>query len=342
MEPAEDNLPCPAGCTFSDCAATGITRKKLTHGWGYYDADDERITDRDEIDRLNAIGLPPAYRDAWFCTDRSGHIQAIGWDDKGRKQYRYHPDFREAQETAKYDRCAAFGHALPKLRAQVERDLAKRALSRERAVAAVVRLLDLGRVRVGNEGYARVNKSFGATTLRKRHARLSGTSLKLQYKAKSGKLRILTITDRSLASFVRKCQDLPGQHLFRWVDAEGETHPVTSGDVNAYIREAMGGDFTAKHFRTWGASVLAFTSLAEAEQDISLKTMLGPVVDALGNTPAIARKSYVHPLLIDLVKDGQTAFRETLRLPRSAKHLNRHERGLIALLEAQAKVAEAA
>lgn len=343
MEPAaDDELPCPAGCVFSDCDAPGITRRKLTRGWGYYDADGDRITDREEIDRLNAIGLPPAYRDAWFCSDPTGHIQAIGWDDKGRKQYRYHVDFREAQETAKYDRCAAFGHKLPKLRAQVERDLAKRALGRDRAVAAVVRLLDLGRVRVGNEGYARVNKSFGATTLRKRHAKLTGTSLKLQYRAKSGKMRVLTITDRSLASFVRKCQDLPGQHLFRWVDDAGETHPVTSSDVNAYIRAAMGDDFTAKHFRTWGASVLAFASLADAKEDISLKTMLGPVVDALGNTPAIARKSYVHPLLVMLVKDGQREFRETLRLPRSAKHLSRHERGLIALLEAHDDVAAAA
>ena len=343
MEPAEDDdLPCPAGCVFSDCEAPGITRKKLTRGWGYYDPDGDRITDRNEIDRLNSIGLPPAYRDAWFCPDPTGHIQAIGWDEKGRKQYRYHADFRAAQESAKYDRCASFGHKLPKLRAQVERDLAKRALSRDRAVAAVVRLLDLGRVRVGNEGYARVNKSFGATTLRKRHAKLSGTRLKLQYRAKSGKMRVLTITDRSLASFVRKCQDLPGQHLFRWVDAEGETHPVTSSDVNAYIRAAMGDDFTAKHFRTWGASVLAFATLADADQDISLKTMLGPVVDALGNTPAIARKSYVHPLLIDLVKDGQSAFRETLRLPRAAKHLSRHERGLIARLEAQDSIAAAA
>ncbi|MGN5374518.1 MAG: DNA topoisomerase [Sphingomonas hengshuiensis] len=343
MEPAaDDDLPCPAGCVFSDCDAPGITRRRLTRGWGYYGCDGDRITDRDEIDRLNRIGLPPAYRDAWFCPDPSGHIQAIGWDEKGRKQYRYHVDFREAQETAKYDRCAAFGHRLPKLRAQVERDLARRALSRERAVAAVVRLLDLGRVRIGNEGYARVNKSFGATTLRKRHAKLTGTRLKLQYRAKSGKVRVLTITDRSLASFVRKCQDLPGQHLFRWVDDAGETHPVTSGDVNAYIREAMGDDFTAKHFRTWGASVLAFTSLAEAKDDISLKTMLGPVVDALGNTPAIARKSYVHPLLVTLVKDGQGAFRETLRLPRSTRHLSRHERGLIALLEAQDSIATAA
>ncbi len=342
MEPAEADLPCPAGCVFSDCEMPGITRRKLTRGWGYYDADGDRITDREQIDRLNAVGLPPAYRDAWFCSDPSGHIQAIGWDEKGRKQYRYHPDFREARETAKYDRCAAFGHALPKLRAQVERDLAGRALTRERAVAAVVRLLDLGRVRVGNEGYARVNKSFGATTLRKRHAKLTGTSLKLQYRAKSGKMRILTITDRSLASFVRKCQDLPGQNLFRWVDDAGEAHPVTSTDVNAYIRDAMGDDFTAKHFRTWGASVLAFTTLADAKDDISLKTMLGPVVDALGNTPAIARKSYVHPLLIDLVKDGQTAFRKTLRLPRVAKHLSRHERGLIALLEAQAITVAAA
>ncbi|KQM28519.1 MULTISPECIES: DNA topoisomerase IB [unclassified Sphingomonas] len=342
IEPADDDIPCPAGCVFSDCDAPGITRKKLTRGWGYYDADGERITERAEIDRLNAIGLPPAYRDAWFCPDPIGHIQAIGWDEKGRKQYRYHVDFRAAQESAKYDRCAAFGHALPKLRAQVEQNLAKRTLSRDRAVAAVVRLLDLGRVRVGNEGYARVNKSFGATTLRKRHAKLAGTKLRLQYRAKSGKMRVLTITDRSLASFVRKCQDLPGQHLFRWVDESGETHPVTSSDVNAYIRAAMGGDFTAKHFRTWGASVLAFTTLAEADADITLKTMLGPVVDALGNTPAIARKSYVHPLLIDLVKDGQSAFRDTLRLPRTVKYLSRHERGLIALLEAQERLPAAA
>ncbi len=342
MEPSPVRSACPPLCVFSECDGPGITRRKLRNGWAYYEADGDRITDRDTIERLNAVGLPPAYRDAWFCPDAQGHIQAIGWDDKGRKQYRYHTAFREAQEAAKYDRCAAFGDALPRLRARVETDLAARAMTRDRAVAAVVRLLDLGRVRVGNEGYARDNKSFGATTLRKRHAELRGSKLKLQYRAKSGKQRVLTITDHSLARFVRKCQDLPGQHLFRWVDDAGDTHPVTSGDVNAYIRDAMGADFTAKHFRTWGASVLAFAALADATEDLSLKTMLAPVVDALGNTPAIARKSYVHPRLIDLVKDGQQAFRDGLRLPRSTRWLSRHERGLIAFLEADMPVAAAA
>lgn len=319
--------------TYCDDSEPGITRKKMRHGWGYFDAAGKRITDRDEIDRLNAIGLPPAYRDAWFCPDAAGHIQAVGWDEKGRKQYRYHTGFREAQEAAKYDRCAPFGAALPKLRARVEADLKKRGLGKDTAVAAIVRLLDLGHVRIGNEGYVKANKSFGATTLRKRHAALRGQTLKLQYKAKSGKLLTLTITDGSLSRFVKKCQDLPGQHLFRWLDSDGAPHPVTSSDVNAYIREAMGEYFTAKHFRTWSASVLAFEALATARHDISLKTMLAPVTQALGNTPAIARKSYVHPLLIDLVKDGQAAFRDGLTLPRRTPHLSRAERGLIALLE---------
>jgi len=302
--------------------------------------DGNRITDRDEIDRLNRIGLPPAYRDAWFCPDPNGHIQAIGWDEKGRKQYRYHVDFREARESAKYELCAPFGRALPKLRARVEEDLNRRGLGKETAVAAIVRLLDLGHVRIGNEDYVKANKSFGATTLRKRHAVLKGRTLKLQYKAKSGKLRILTITDNSLSRFVRKCQDLPGQHLFRWIDEGGEAHPVTSSDVNAYIREAMGEDYSAKHFRTWGASVLAFEALASADYDISLKTMLEPVTEALGNTPAIARKSYVHPALIALVKEGQAALR-SMPMPRATHYLSRAERGLIAFLQNGATIAPA-
>ena len=337
--------PCQAvQCRYSNCEEPGITRRMLRGHWAYFTTDGDRITDAAEIERLNAIGLPPAYRDAWFCPTGDGHIQAIGWDEKGRKQYRYHLSFREQQELAKYDRCAGFGEALPRLRARVEADLQQRSLSKARAVAAVVRLLDLGRIRVGNEGYARDNKSFGATTLRKRHAALRGSRLKLQFRAKSGKLRQLTLTDNSLAKFVKRVQDLPGQNLFRWVDDAGEAHPVTSGDVNDYIRDAMRGDFTAKHFRTWGASVLAFTALAEAKADISLKAMLEPVVDALGNTPAIARKSYVHPDLIALAKDGdQAGFRRDLRLPRTARHLSRHERGLIEFLQrAEAPLSEAA
>ena len=312
----------------------GITRRKVRNGWAYFAPDGARITDRDQINRLNAVGLPPAYRDAWYCPKPNGHIQAVGWDEKGRKQYRYHTGFREAQEAAKYEKCADFGHCLPKLRAQVEADLAARGLPKDRAIAAVVRLLDIGHLRVGNEAYAAANKSFGATTLRKRHGQVRGNTLTLRYKGKSGKERDVAITDKRLAATVRKMQDLDEQHLFAWVDDAGEAHPVTSSDVNDYIKRATGGDFTAKHFRTWGASVTAFEALARAEADLSLKTLLEPVVARLGNTPAIARKSYVHPALIALVKTGQGAFRRALRLPRSARYLSREERGLIAFLEA--------
>jgi DNA topoisomerase-1 len=316
---------------YVDDGLPGITRKKLRLGWGYYDAKGNRITDRDEIDRLNAIGMPPAYVDCWFCPSCDGHIQATGYDDKGRKQYRYHLDFRAAREAEKYDACAAFGRALPLLRARIESDLATRGLGKDRTIAAVVRLLDLGKVRVGNEHYARTNKSYGATTLRRRHADLSGRTLKLRYKAKSGKERTLAITDQLLLRFVRAVQDLPGQNLFQYVDADGAAHPVTSSDVNAYISEAMGGPFTAKHFRTWGASVLAFEALAEG--DVSLKAMIAPVAEALGNTPAISRKSYIHPALIEIAKAGQTEWRAGLRLPRKTRYLSRYERGLIEYLE---------
>ena len=323
-----------ARIVYCDDSKPGITRKKVRNGWAYFAPDGARITDRDEIDRLNAVGLPPAYRDAWYCPRANGHIQGIGWDEKGRKQYRYHADFREAQEAAKYEKCADFGHCLPKIRKQVEEDLTARGLGKDRAVAAVVRLLDIGHIRVGNEAYAEANKSYGATTLRKDHGSVRGDTLKLRYTGKSGKERDMKVTDKRLAATVRKMQDLDEQHLFAWVDDDGTAHPVTSSDVNDYIRRAGGGDFTAKHFRTWGASVTAFEALASAEVDLSLKALLAPVVERLGNTPAIARKSYVHPSLIDLVKQGQSAFRRALRLPRSARYLSREERGLIAFLEA--------
>ncbi len=320
--------------TYCDDSRPGITRRKVRNGWAYYTPDGDRITDRDAIDRLNAIGLPPAYRDAWFCPRPNGHIQAIGWDEKGRKQYRYHTGFREAQEAAKYEKCADFGHCLPKIRKQVDEDLAARGLPKDRAIAAIIRLLDIGHIRVGNEAYTEANDSYGATTLRKDHGVVRGDTLRLRYRGKSGKERDMKITDKRLAATVRKMQDLDEQHLFAWVDADGDAHPVTSSDVNDYIRRTTGSDFTAKHFRTWGASVTAFEALASAEADLSLKAMLEPVVARLGNTPAIARKSYVHPALIALVKKGQSTFRKALRLPRSARYLSRAERGLIAFLEA--------
>lgn len=318
---------------YTDDSAPGITRRLLRSKWAYFASDGTRITDHDEIDRLNRIGLPPAYRNAWFCPRADGHIQAVGWDEKGRKQYRYHADFRAAQDARKYDRCLEFGRRLSLLRPRVEADLARRDLCRERAIAAVVRLLDRGHLRVGNEGYARANRSFGATTLRKRHAAIGRTRLQLEFTAKSGKRRRLTITDASLQRFVRKCQDLPGQHLFGWLDDSGTCRPVTSTDVNDYIREAMGDDFTAKNFRTWGASVIAFTTLADARAPVTLAALLDPVAAALGNTPSIARKSYVHPDLIAAAKNGHPDFGPALRLPRASRWLSRHERGLIAFLE---------
>lgn len=321
-----------AHLVFVDDSHPGCRRRRFGRGWGYFAPDGTRITERAEIDRLNRIGLPPAYRDAWFCPDPNGHIQAIGYDDKGRKQYRYHPDFRAAQEAAKYDRCSGFGRTLPRLRARVQRDLRQRTLTRDKACAAVVRLLDLAKVRIGNEAYAQENKSFGATTLRKRHAALNGRSMRLEFRAKSGQLRKVTVSDRALLNFVRRMQDLPGQHLFRYLEADGTLTPVTSTDVNLYIRTAMDADFTAKHFRTWAASVLAFRALFDARGDISLKTMLASVAEELGNTPAIARKSYVHPALIALAKSG-TAWEAGMRLPRSTKWLDRYERGLIAFLD---------
>jgi DNA topoisomerase-1 len=331
--------------TYVDDSLPGITRKKVGRGWGYWDPKGQRITDREEIDRLNAIALPPAYRDAWFCPSPDGHIQATGFDDKGRKQYRYHVAFREAQDAAKYEKCADFGRALPLIRARVEADLAGRKLSRDTVVAAIVRLLDLGRVRVGNEVYTKENKSFGATTLRNRHARVRGSKLTLEYRGKSGKDQKLTIEDKRLSALVKKCQDLPGQHLFQYVDDDGARHNVGSADVNAYIREATGGQFTAKHFRTWGASLIAYRHIIEAlmgGEKIGLKTMLEPVAAALGNTPAISRKSYVHPALIELCRTGDASCVDGVKLPRATRYLSPHERGLIAFLDEIAALPEIA
>ena len=330
-EPALPTMLC-----YVDDALPGITRRPLKRGWAYFDAKGQRITDRDEIDRLNAVGMPPAYVDCWFCPSPHGHIQATGYDARRRKQYRYHAAFRAGQDADKYERCSAFGRALPLLRARVENDLAGRALDHDTVVAAVIRLLDLGRVRVGNEHYAKANKSYGATTLRRRHAELSSRRIKLQFRAKSGKLQQLTIADSRLVSLARRCQDLPGQHLFQYLGAEGHAHPVGSADVNAYLQETMGESFSAKHFRTWGASVIAFQTLFETSSPISLKAMIAPVCEALGNTPAIARKSYVHPALIEAAQDG--GLPKGLKLPRRTKYLSSYERGLIDYLEKVASV----
>ncbi|MEQ9663764.1 MAG: DNA topoisomerase IB [Parasphingopyxis sp.] len=331
---------------YVDDDLPGITRRRYGKGWGYTDPDGERIEDQDEIGRLNALAVPPAWSDVWICPSPDGHIQATGYDEKGRKQYRYHEEFRAQREAAKYEMCAEFGRKLPLIRARVQSDMAEGSLQRDSVLAAVVRLLDLGKVRIGNSIYAKSNKSFGATTLRDRHAHFAHGKLRLEYRAKSGKERNITINDGTLARMVRRCRDVPGQQLFQYLDSDGQRHGVSSCDVNDYIHETMGGDFSAKHFRTWGASALAFELLHDAgEEPMTLKALLDPIAESLGNTPAISRKSYVHPALIELAKDGAPEHFGGLNLPRKTKYLSRYERGLIEFLdtlEAPAAPAKAA
>jgi DNA topoisomerase-1 len=319
---------------FADDTVPGITRK-LVRGnkWAYFDVDGERITERDEIDRLNRIALPPAYEKCWYSPDPDVHLLATGYDARGRKQYRYHPDWRESREAMKFDLCARFGEALPALRKRVASDIAGRKLVRDRAIASVVALLDTGAIRVGNECYAKTNKSFGATTLRNRHAKIERGTLRLRFKGKSGKQQEIACDDPALVRCVRKMQDLPGQHLFQYLDDEGDAVPVHSHDVNEYLAETMGQGFTAKHFRTWTATTLGF-SLLHAQPGLSLRTLLEEVSQRLGNTPAIARKSYVHPAVIAAAKGDPGALGIPDRLPRATRWMSREERGLLHFLEA--------
>lgn len=319
---------------FTDLTAPGITRKRIGKAWGYFGANGKRVTDREEIERLNAIGLPPAYADAWFSPYPNGHIQAIGVDARGRRQYRYHAEFRARQDAGKYADCLDFGKALPKIRRQVDKDLRRKALDKQRVVAAVVRLLDEEKIRVGNRQYARDNKSYGATTLMARHVRRKDGRLLMRFAGKHGIVHEVPLTDRRLARVVKRCQELPGQMLFQYVNGDGEPQAVTSADVNDYIREASGGDFTAKHFRTWGASVIAFEQLLAKDdnQRISVATVVEPVAEALGNTAAMSRKSYVHPLLIEATKERPRDPLGGMEPPRARKWLSSAEVGFLQFL----------
>jgi DNA topoisomerase-1 len=313
----------------------GITRKRIGRSWAYFDPDRKRVTDRGEIDRLNAIGLPPAYEDAWFCTDPDGHLQATGVDARGRKQYRYHAAFRKKRDKAKFEGLVAFGKKLPRLRRRVEQDLKRRKLTRETVLAAVIRLLDSDHIRVGNEEYAKENKSFGATTLRARHLRKTGHSLLMRFTGKHGIVHEVKITDTNLKRICKRCQDLPGQMLFQYLNGDGEPKPITSGDVNDYIKDATGGDFTAKDFRTWSASVIAFEQMLKKTENarISVKTVIEPVAEALGNTPAISRKSYVHPKLLDAVKANPRDPLGDIERPSARTRLSSSEVGLLQFLQ---------
>jgi DNA topoisomerase I len=321
-----------AKLTYVDDFTRGYTRVPLRDGFAYTGLTGRRVRAPHIVTRLDGIALPPAYVDAWYCTDARGHIQATGVDARGRRQYRYHPDFRAMAEDGKFAATADFGRALPAIRAAVEAALAKRDLSRDRVIAGVVRLLDSGAIRVGNMAYAQANKSFGATTLRNCHAAVARDTLRLEFMGKSGKAHSITLQDRRLARVVRDCLDLPGQNLFQYVDDGGVRHVIDSGDVNAWLRD-HGGDYTAKSFRTWHASVLAFDAMVAANGAARLKPVLELVAQRLGNTPAIARKSYVHPRLIAVLTGAAEWQDRWAKLPRATRFLSRSERGLVAFLD---------
>ncbi|MDQ3478322.1 MAG: DNA topoisomerase IB [Pseudomonadota bacterium] len=317
----------------SNDSEPGYSRQKKGRAWAYYDGE-KRVTERDEIDRLNALALPPAYVDAWYCKDANGHIQATGNDARGRKQYRYHADYRARQDASKYDGCREFGEALPKIRRRVEKDMRSRKLVRDSVLAAVVRLLDTEHMRIGNEQYAKANKSFGLSTLRSRHLIRKRGKMKMRYTGKRGVAHEASITEANLKRIVGKCQDLPGQMLFQFLNGDGEPQPITSADVNVYIRDASGGDFTAKHFRTWGASVIFFDQLLSADEErLTLKTVLEPVAEALGNTPTMSRKSYVHPCLIEALHDRPDDPLGGMERPRARRRLSSAETAFLAFLK---------
>lgn len=315
---------------FVECSEPGFSRRRQGKTWRYFYPDGRAVKSSTTIARLNAIALPPAYTDAWYSIDPKGHILATGIDDRGRKQYRYHPHYREAQEDEKYRQTQAFGAALPCIRVAVERDLLRRDLSLDRVVAAVVRLLDLGSVRIGNRQYAEANRSFGATTFRNKHAAVRGQKVHLEFIGKSGKQQRLSIEDKRLARVVRQCLETPGQLLFQYRDSTGSLAPVTSGDVNDYLRR-HGGDFTAKSFRTWAGSCIAFTSWVSAGGQVTIKGVMEDVAQRLGNTPAIARKSYVHPAIVQAISDKVAPPK---KLPRATRHMSREERGMLMFLQA--------
>jgi len=290
----------------------GIRRERVGDGFEYFDPRGERITDEAEISRIRKLAIPPAYRDVWICPLPNGHLQATGRDVRGRKQYRYHPRWREVRDEGKYSKMLLFGRVLPTIRARVEHDLARRGLPREKVIAGIVRLLESTLIRVGNEEYAKTNNSFGLTTLRNRHVKVDGDSrIRFDFRGKSGTDHHIDLRNRKLAAIVRRCQDLPGQELFQYLDDEGQPHTVGSDEVNDYLREITGEQVTAKDFRTWAATNLAalalqrleaFDSQAKAKKNVV--QAIEAVAKMLGNTPAICRKCYIHPAIFDGYLDG--------------------------------------
>jgi DNA topoisomerase-1 len=290
----------------------GIRRERTEEGFEFYDTHGTKITDPDVIARIRKLAIPPAYQDVWICPYSNGHLQATGRDARGRKQYRYHPDWRLIRDEGKYGKMLLFGKVLPTIRIRVEQDLSKRGLPREKVLAALIKLLERTLIRIGNEEYAKTNKSFGLTTLRNRHVKIEGESrIRLDFRGKSGTEHHIDLRDRKLAAIVRRCQDLPGQELFQYLDDDGQPHTIGSDDVNDYLREITGEEITAKDFRTWAGTNLAALVLLRLEVFDSQTKAKKNVVQAvesvakmLGNTPAICRKCYIHPAIFDGYLDG--------------------------------------
>jgi len=302
-----------AGLLYVTDGVAGITRRRVGGGWSYYDPGGARIDDPRVRRRLNSLAIPPGWTDVWICPDAEGHIQATARDARGRKQYRYHPSYREARDRSKFRRMLEFSEALPALRSRIEHDLRSATLGRNQLLATVVRLLDKTLIRVGNDEYARANRSFGLTTLRRRHVHVAGSTLRFTFRGKSGVEHSIAIHDLRLAHIVQRCQDLPGQEMFQYVDAFGRRQSITSDDVNAYLREISGRDITAKDFRTWGGTMLAALELramgpasSRREADRNVLRAIDAVSERLGNTRAVCRKYYVHPGLLDAYHLGLT------------------------------------
>jgi DNA topoisomerase-1 len=295
-----------AGLRYVTDAMPGIRRKRVGKNFSYIGSDGRPIRDPDQLRRIKSLAIPPAWTNVWICPTQNGHILATGRDAKGRKQYRYHPDWRAVRDETKYNRLIAFGEALPAIRQRVDKDLSLPGLPREKVLATVVRLLDTTMIRVGNEEYVRENNSFGLTTLQTQHVDVSGPKIKFHFRGKGGKQHTIDVRDRQLAKIVKRCQDIPGHELFQYLDEEGQNRTIDSGDVNDYLREISGQDFTAKDFRTWGGTVFTVRTLREIgdfETETQAKKNVVQAIKAaaeyLGNTPTICRKCYVHPGVLD-------------------------------------------
>ncbi len=345
-----------AGLTYVSDAAPGISRRRAGKGFRYIGPTGTAVRDAATLARIRSLTVPPAYTDVWISPDPRGHIQATGRDARGRKQYRYHPKWREVRDETKFGRMLAFSEALPALRERVESDLSKPGLPREKVLAAVVRLLESTCIRVGNDEYARNNKSFGLTTLQDRHVTFSGARMTFSFRGKSGKDHECDVTDRRLARIVERCQALPGEELFQYVDEAGERQTIGSGDVNAYLREITGQEFTAKDFRTWAGTMLAARELRQMELGATAKETksnilmaVDKVSDLLNNTRAVCRKYYVHPTILEtyaagtlhniLADSNGTGKRSTGE--RTPGQLDKDEQAIVLLLRMQLSAAKA-